>query len=277
MNPLQGRWDEELRYATAVENTTIDLSLPNGTYCLFVGMGQTVLVESLVVKIPEDVDVSDDANITSISVQTDDATTYELISSTTGAKANLTAGKQLVWTGAFLLLVGSKIKLTIAGAKGADESTVCVVTAKYRETAAGGYLAASTDVEASSSVSSSPSTSVSSSPSSSPSSSVSSSPSVSASSSPTTSPSSSVSSSPSTSISSSPSSSPSTSISSSPSASVSSSPSSSPSSSISSSPSTSVSGSPSGSPSSSVSSSPSESVSASPSASPSVSPSASAS
>jgi len=119
--------------------TTIDLQQAAGSYDLFTGTTQDVVIEKLVVRLPN-VDVSDDANITSISVQTDDTTPQVFISSTTGAKANLTAEAQLSWTGAVLIKVGTKIQLTIAGGA-ADAPTVCDVVCECRAVVAGGHLA----------------------------------------------------------------------------------------------------------------------------------------
>lgn len=107
---------------------TIDLKQAAATYDLFECTTGEVLVESLVIRLPN-VDVSDDATITSISIQTDDTTPTVFIDSTAGAKANLTAEAQLGWTGAILLAVGTKIRLTIAGGA-ADTNTVCHVAIK---------------------------------------------------------------------------------------------------------------------------------------------------
>ncbi|MDP2754428.1 MAG: hypothetical protein Q8P40_08570 [Nitrospirota bacterium] len=83
--------------------------------------------------------VADDINITSISIQTNDATPQVFITSTQGAKANLTAEAQITWTGSRLLKATKLVQLTIAGGA-ADASTVCDVVATYRSVAAGGYL-----------------------------------------------------------------------------------------------------------------------------------------
>jgi len=205
--PFIGKWDEEILFAAVIVRTTIDLHQAAGTYNLFTATGQDVLVEILSIRLPN-IDVSDDVNITSISVQTNDATPQEIITSTEGAKANLTAENQIKSLAArryCILKAGQKIELTIAGGA-ADEETICDVTAIYRIVERGGYLA---EAISSSSASASPSASVSGSPTTSPSASVSSSPSTSVSGSPSGSPSASVSSSPSASVSASPSASPS--------------------------------------------------------------------
>jgi hypothetical protein len=126
-----------------IAHTTIDLNQAANTYDLFTGTTQDVLIESLTLRLPN-VDVSDDADITSISVQTDDTTAQEFISSDTGVKGNLTAEAQLTWpgcSGAKIIKAGTKIQLTIAGGA-ADAETVCDVVVRYRAITSGGYLAA---------------------------------------------------------------------------------------------------------------------------------------
>jgi hypothetical protein len=120
--------------------TTIDLHQGAASYDLFTGTTQAVLLEALSFKLPN-VDVSDDAAITSISIQTDDVTAQTLISSTTGAKANLTAEAELSWVGLVLISVGTKIQLTIAGGTATADPTTCTVSCVYRAVTSGGYLA----------------------------------------------------------------------------------------------------------------------------------------
>lgn len=119
--------------------TTEDLQQAASTYDLFTGTTQAVVVEKVVLAVPN-VDVSDDATITYITIQTDHSTPQVIFNSTSGAKANLTAEAQLSWTGAIYLPVGKKIQLTIAGGA-ADAPTVCNITAQYRAVVAGGTLA----------------------------------------------------------------------------------------------------------------------------------------
>jgi hypothetical protein len=129
----------ELKSTAQIKATTIDLQQAAGTYDLFTGMAQDVVVEKLLIRLP-DVDVSDDGALTSISIQTDDTTPQVFISDTTGAVGELTAENQLGYTGVIMIKVGKKIQLTIAGGA-ADEATVCDVIAVYRAVAGGGYLA----------------------------------------------------------------------------------------------------------------------------------------
>ncbi|MBA7484011.1 hypothetical protein ES707_19530 [subsurface metagenome] len=122
-----------------VAATTIDLQQEAGTYDLFTGKTQDVVVERLLIRLP-DIDVSGDATITSIAIQTNDTTPQVFIDATAGAKEKLTAEAQLGYTGVIMIKVGKKIQLIIAGGA-ADEATVCDVIAEYRTVASGGYLA----------------------------------------------------------------------------------------------------------------------------------------
>lgn len=125
-----------------IATTTIDLHQAAGTYDLFIGTTQDVLLEMLVIRLPN-VDVSDDTSITAISIQTDDVTARTIIASDAGAKANLTAEAQVAYPafcGDIMIKAGTKIRLTIVGGT-ADAETICDVTAKYRAITSGGYLA----------------------------------------------------------------------------------------------------------------------------------------
>ncbi len=116
--------------------TTIDLNQAAASYDLFTGATQVVILESLNIKMPTG---AAGGALTSISIQTDDATPGVIINSTDGAVANLTSETDLGWTGTLYITVGTKIQLTIGGgAHGAGY--VCNVTAKYRAVVAGGYL-----------------------------------------------------------------------------------------------------------------------------------------
>jgi len=122
-----------------VTATTIDLEQVAASYDLFTGTTQDVVVEKLVIRLPN-VDVSDDAALTSISIQTDDTTPQVFVDATAGDVGTLTAEAQLAWTGAILIKAGKKIQLTIAGGA-ADDPTVCDVEAECRAVVSGGYLA----------------------------------------------------------------------------------------------------------------------------------------
>lgn len=122
-----------------IATTTKDLQQAAGNYDLFTCATQAVMLEKLTFALPN-VNVSDDATITYITVQTDHSTPQVIFNSTTGAKTNLTAENQLSWNGPPIYMpVGKKVQLTIAGGA-ADASTVCNVTAEYRAVVAGGTL-----------------------------------------------------------------------------------------------------------------------------------------
>ena len=128
-----------IRRQEQVKTKTIDLAQAAGSYTLFTGTAQDVEIESLLIRLPA-VNVSDDATITSISIQTNDATPQVFVNSVVGAKAYLTSEAQLGWTGTHLLKVGKLIQLTIGGGA-ADAATVCDVEVKYRPVVSGGSLA----------------------------------------------------------------------------------------------------------------------------------------
>lgn len=120
-----------------IDTTTIDLNQAAGDYTLFTGTTQNVLVEALIIRMPNDVA---GGALTAISIQTDDATPITFISAANGAVANLTAEAQLASDSPIIVAVGSLIELTIVGgAEGA--AYVCTVTAVYKAIVDGGYLA----------------------------------------------------------------------------------------------------------------------------------------
>jgi len=125
---------------TQIKATTIDLHQAAGAKDLFTGTTQDVLIKSLTFRLP-DIDVSDDAAITGISIQTDDTTPQVFINSVVGAKAYLTAEAQLGWTGAALLKSGNKIQLTIIGGTATADPTTCDVVCEFEAVVSGGYLA----------------------------------------------------------------------------------------------------------------------------------------
>jgi hypothetical protein len=122
------------RYQPAA--TTIDLNQAAATYDLFTGTTQPVILESLIIAMPNE---AAGGALTSISIQTDDATPQVLVTAVQGAVASLTAEAQLYWEGKIRLAVGKKIQLTIAG--GAHGSAyVCNVNVGLRTVVSGGYL-----------------------------------------------------------------------------------------------------------------------------------------
>jgi len=69
---------------------TVDLHDAAGDYDLFTATGGTVYIEKFTLTLPN-IDCSDDAALTGITVQTDTATVITLIATAAGLKANLTA------------------------------------------------------------------------------------------------------------------------------------------------------------------------------------------
>lgn len=119
-----------------VKATTIDLNQAAASYDLFTGATQAVVVKGLVIRMSGGAVAG---AVTSISIQTNDATPQVLIDTVTGAVANLTNEAQLAWTGICYLEPGQKIQLTIAGGA-AGVARVCDVVATYSAVVAGGTL-----------------------------------------------------------------------------------------------------------------------------------------
>ena len=119
--------------------TTIDLQQVAGDYTLYTATTGFVYVERFTLTLPA-VNCADDAAITSIHVDTDTVPAVMLISTTQGAKAQLTASKSFVFATPFILDTGKVIQLTIAGGA-SDAPTVCTVSCRYTPVVAGAYLA----------------------------------------------------------------------------------------------------------------------------------------
>ena len=122
-----------------VATTTEDLQQAANTYDLFTATGANVLIENFTFTLPN-VNCADDATITSISIVTDETVVRTLVTTTQGAKANLTANASFAYSTPFTLPVGKKIRLTIAGGA-SDAPTVCTATVKYQSIAPAGYMA----------------------------------------------------------------------------------------------------------------------------------------
>lgn len=136
MIDLEGKFKAIIE-RNALADTTIDLNQGVATYDLFTGTNQDVQVESLVLRTPN---IVAGGALTSISIQTDDATPQVFISSAVGAVANLTAEAQLTSDTPIMIKTGAKIQLTIAGgAHGV--AYVCDVVANYKAITQGGTLA----------------------------------------------------------------------------------------------------------------------------------------
>jgi len=118
--------------------TTEDLNQVAASYDLFLGTTKPCLLKSLSIKQPTTVTAG---ALTSISIETDDATPGVIISSADGAVGNLLTESELVWTGAMRIETGTKVQLTIAGgATGVEQ--ICKIVAEYVAIEDTGYLVA---------------------------------------------------------------------------------------------------------------------------------------
>lgn len=126
--------DEQIKVAT------IDLDQVAGDYHLMIGAVSPSELTGLTLVCPNAVA---GGALTSISIQTDDATPQVIISAILGAVANLTAENQIGWVsnvnGAIIIGVGKHIDLTIAGGA-TGVAYVCDIYANYRPVTPGGSL-----------------------------------------------------------------------------------------------------------------------------------------
>ena len=107
--------------------TTEDLNQIAASYDLFLGTTKPCMLKSFSIKQPTTVTAG---ALTSISIETDDATPGVIINSTDGAVANLLTESELSWTGAMRIETGTKIQLTIAGgATGVEQ--ICKIAVEY--------------------------------------------------------------------------------------------------------------------------------------------------
>jgi hypothetical protein len=107
-------------------NKTIDLEQAAASYDLFEIGDSDVRVLELTIIIPADLTGAAAGALTSISIQSTDTTPVVFVSSTAGAKANLTAGAHLRYTGNAIVEATKKIQLTIAGGATTDEQIALV-------------------------------------------------------------------------------------------------------------------------------------------------------
>jgi hypothetical protein len=119
---IGGVWTLKTPAQFPFTTTTIDLNQAAASYTLFTVGASDVRVLGLTVVIPADLTGAAAGALTSISVQSTDTTPVVLISSTAGAKANLTANKHLQYFGGEIVAATKLIQLTIAGgATGAEQ------------------------------------------------------------------------------------------------------------------------------------------------------------
>jgi len=116
---------------------TLDLNTAAvGPNDLFTGAVQTVIIEKLIIKMPDAVGA---APMTGISIQTDHTTPQVFITAAQGAVANMTAQNQFSSTDPISLELGKKVQLTLAGGVHAA-GYVVTVEVLYRAVTSGGSL-----------------------------------------------------------------------------------------------------------------------------------------
>ena len=125
---------------SVVQPGTVDLHNGAGALDLFTATGGSVYVEYFTLTLPNK-DLTDDAALTGITVQTDTTTPVVLIASAAGLKAQLTNSKVFTYATPFALPVGSKIQLSIVGGTATDDPTTCITSCRYRSINPAGYLA----------------------------------------------------------------------------------------------------------------------------------------
>lgn len=120
----------------AVNYKQISLAQTAGAKDVMTATAQNLFIDAVIVHIPDD--LSEVATFTGVSVQTNDASSIELLSSTAGAKANLTGSFYHVYTGPTVTASTKKIQLTIAGGS-AGTGKIANVSVLWRPVVDGGY------------------------------------------------------------------------------------------------------------------------------------------
>jgi len=121
---------------TTVNYKQISLAQAAGAKNVMTATTQNLFIDAVIVHVPDD--LSAVATFTGISVATDDDTPIEILSSTAGAKANLTGNFYHVYRGPSVTASTKKIQLTIGGGS-AGTGMIADVTVLWRPVVAGGY------------------------------------------------------------------------------------------------------------------------------------------
>ena len=121
---------------TTVNYKQISLAQAAGDYDVMTATTQNIFIDAVIVYVPDD--LSAVATFSGISVATDDGTPIDLLSSTAGAKANLTGNFYSVYRGPSVTEAAKKIQLTIVGGS-AGTGKVADVTVLWRPVVSGGY------------------------------------------------------------------------------------------------------------------------------------------
>lgn len=114
----------------------ISLAQVTDDYNVMTATAQNLFIDFVIVHVPDN--LSAVATFTGISVQTDDTTPIEVLSSTAGAKANLTGNFFHVFRGPVVTASTKILQLTIGGAT-AGTGKVANVSVMWRPVVAGGY------------------------------------------------------------------------------------------------------------------------------------------
>jgi hypothetical protein len=121
---------------TTVNYKQISLDQEAAAYDVMTATAQDLFIDAVIVHVPDN--LSEVATFTGISVQTNDTTSIVLLSSTAGAKANLTGNFFHVYRGPVVTAATKKIQLTIGGGT-AGTGKVANISVLWRPLVAGGY------------------------------------------------------------------------------------------------------------------------------------------
>jgi len=121
---------------TTINYKQISLAQAAAAYDVMTATTQDLFIDAVIVHVPDD--LSAVATFTGISLATDDGTAITILSSTLGAKANLTGNFFHVFRGPSVTASTSKIQLTIGGGT-AGTGMVADVTVMWRSVVGGGY------------------------------------------------------------------------------------------------------------------------------------------
>ena len=121
---------------TTINYKQISLAQAAAAYDVMTATTQDLFIDAVIVHVPDD--LSAVATFTGISVATTDGTAITILSSTLGAKANLTGNFFHVFRGPSVTASTSKIQLTIGGGT-AGTGMVADVTVMWRSVVGGGY------------------------------------------------------------------------------------------------------------------------------------------
>ena len=121
---------------TTVNYKQISLAQAAAAYNVMTATTQNLFIDAVIVHVHDDLSAVE--TFTGISVATDDDTPIEILSSTAGAKANLTGNFYHVYRGPSVTASTKKIQLTIGGGS-AGTGMIADVTVLWRPVVAGGY------------------------------------------------------------------------------------------------------------------------------------------